>query len=172
MREAVRLGSFLLAVCVLTGAALSGTHVLTQGRILAQREKAERLARAAVLPGAVQFEDQAGRILAFDSLRAPLGFILKASAEGYSGRIEALVGLDTALRVTAVRVLSQTETAGLGAKIASPEFLSQFGSKTPDRLRLRQDGGEIDAVTAATISSRALTHAVRETVDAFQRSVR
>jgi electron transport complex protein RnfG len=172
MKEIVRLGLYLLTVCALAGAALSGTYSFTSGKIQAQKEKAERQALTAVLPGAVSFKSDNGYIRVFDGHQAPLGCILKVSAAGYSGRIEALVGVDTVFKVTRVQILSQYETPGLGAKITSPSFLAQFDHQASDRIRLRKDGGEIDAVTAATISSRAITNAVREKVDAFQKTVR
>jgi electron transport complex protein RnfG len=172
MKEIIRLALYLLIICALAAAALSGTYSFTSRKIQAQKEKAEQQAMAAVLPGAVRFESNNDYFRVFVDHGAPIGHILKVSAAGYSGRIEALVGVDTVYRVTHVKILSQNETPGLGSKITSPSFLAQFDNKVSGRIRLRKDGGEIDAVTAATISSRAITNAVREKIDAFQKTVR
>ena len=88
-----------------------------------------------------------------------VGRVLAASTQGYSGPIQGLVGLDPAGAVSGVRVLVQTETPGLGAKITGQAFLDQFQGKKAAEVALKKDdpAGKIDAVTAATISSRAVT---------------
>jgi electron transport complex protein RnfG len=61
-----------------------------------------------------------------------------------------------------VQVLSHTETPGLGAKITTDAWTGQFTGKTRDQAALKKDGGAIDAISAATISSRAVTRAVHD----------
>jgi electron transport complex protein RnfG len=62
----------------------------------------------------------------------------------------------------AISKLDQTETPGLGVKITLPAFRDQFRGKNADAVRLKKDGGTVDAITAATISSRAVANGVRE----------
>lgn len=89
--------------------------------------------------------------------------------KGFSGKFEIVVGFDTEGTIHDISVLNQKETPGLGTKMAEPEFISQFKDKNPDSflLKVKKDGGQVDAITAATISSRAFCDAVQRAYDAF-----
>lgn len=91
------------------------------------------------------------------------------SGNGYSGTIEVMVGFDAAGTVTGISVLRHQETPGLGARITEDAFRSRFvGLKPSDApVRVIADGGEVDAITAATISSRAVAEAVQRAWDVF-----
>jgi electron transport complex protein RnfG len=94
------------------------------------------------------------------------------STSGYSSEISALVAVDKEFKITGIKILSQNETPGLGAKISENGFLRQFLGKFPEKIMLRKNGGEIDGVTSATISSRAITDAVREKINEFKKTVK
>lgn len=101
-------------------------------------------------------------------------FVVTA-VDGFSGPIRLLVGIDHTGVVTGVRVLMHRETPGLGDFIdsAKSDWMDQFGDKSlsaPDRARwaLVRDGGEFDQVTGASITSRAVVKAVRETLLYFE----
>lgn len=106
----------------------------------------------------------------------PVAALFVVSAlDGFSGPIKLLIGIDVSGTVTAVRVLSHRETPGLGDFIdsAKSNWIDQFSGKSlsdPDRLlwALRRDGGSFDQVTGASITSRAVTKAVRETLLYFE----
>ncbi|HSV91820.1 MAG TPA: FMN-binding protein, partial [Desulfobacterales bacterium] len=70
-------------------------------------------------------------------------------------------GVDASGALTGVQVLEHTETPGLGAKITTA-WIDQFKGKTRDEVALRKDGGAIDAIAAATISSRAVARAIHD----------
>jgi Na+-translocating ferredoxin:NAD+ oxidoreductase subunit G len=170
VRDVVRLAAVLFLVCAIAGGSLALVNGATRGKIAeyARREKQEAL--ASVLPGAGSFTETAPDT-AWDGIRDGMrvGSVRLASTQGYSGPIQVAVGLGRDGAVTGVRVLTQTETPGLGAKIMGGAFLSQFMGKTAAALALRKDdpaSGGIDAISAATISSRAVTRAVREAVSA------
>ncbi len=93
------------------------------------------------------------------------------SMKGYSGLIELMVGFDTAFCITRIEVLQQKETPGLGTKMETPEFKEQFFGKNPAefRLKVKKDGGDVDAITAATISSRAFCDAVQRAYDTYKK---
>ena len=76
-----------------------------------------------------------------------------------------MVGIDKNNKITGIEVISQQETPGLGAKIKESSFLQQFIGKTLEELKIKKDGGKIDAVTGATISSRAVTNGVRQAIE-------
>jgi electron transport complex protein RnfG len=90
------------------------------------------------------------------------GYAFKASGSGYGGNIEILVGLDSGFEIKGVSILSQTETPGVGNKITESSFTDQFKGLSASDIALKSEGGKIDAITGATISSRAVVNAVKE----------
>jgi electron transport complex protein RnfG len=99
-----------------------------------------------------------------------IGGVIITVAQGYSGNIGIVMGVDPAGSVAGVKILTQSETPGLGAKIVEGAFIDQFRGKAAGSIALKKDdpsGGSIDAISAATISSRAVTNTVRATLDSF-----
>jgi len=82
----------------------------------------------------------------------------------YGGPVVIKVGIDNNMQVKGVRILEHNETPGLGAKIKDKSFLNQFTGKTGSQLYLKKYSkeGTIDAVTGATISSKAVSDGIRE----------
>jgi electron transport complex protein RnfG len=85
--------------------------------------------------------------------------------KGFSGRFSLMVGFNPDGSISSIEVLEHKETPGLGTKMALPAFKDQFkGLKIADlpgeKLKVKKDGGTVDAITAATISSRAFCDAV------------
>lgn len=109
--------------------------------------------------------DQGGRLA---------GWVVKAGGQGYADKIELLVGLDPALAsITGLFVLEQKETPGLGNKIVSADWRGQFpGKRTDTVLEVQKSGASapngIDAITGATISSRAVTTIVNQTLSGLR----
>ena len=108
--------------------------------------------------------------LAYDADNQFIGAAIKSvSGEGFGGNVELMVGILADGVINKVSVLSQTETPGLGANMVQPKFKDQFDGKNPAdfKLKVKKDGGDVDAITAATISSRAFTQAVDKAVNGF-----
>ena len=97
--------------------------------------------------------------------------IKSSSNEGFGGKIELIVGILMDGTITGYKVIEQSETPGLGSKVTEPQFSNQFVGKNAytDNFDLKKDGGEIDAVTGATISSRAVVGAVKKAVAAYNK---
>jgi Na+-translocating ferredoxin:NAD+ oxidoreductase subunit G len=95
--------------------------------------------------------------------------VSSSSGKGYTGPIKIMVGFTPGGDIINVSVLEQKETPGLGTKIEEPDFIGQFKGKNPGgfRMLVKNDGGEIDAITAATISSRAFCEAAQLAFDAY-----
>ena len=94
------------------------------------------------------------------------------SKQGYAGEVWLMVGFDPDGNVINIDVLEHKETPGLGTKMANPEFKDQFMGKQPGQfsLKVKKDGGEVDAITAATISSRAFSEAVENAWYVFNKA--
>ena len=98
------------------------------------------------------------------SNEAEIGFAFLAVGKGYGGLIDILVGLENETTIKGVTIISHLESPGLGARITESLFRDQFVGVNIADVALRQKGGEIDAVTGATISSGAVVDAIRATV--------
>ena len=92
-----------------------------------------------------------------------------ASDKGYSGLVKLMVGFTPDGKIINIGVLQQKETPGLGTKIKGEKFLRQFRGKSPSTfdLKVKKDGGEVDALAGATITTRAFSEATQEAYDAF-----
>lgn len=93
------------------------------------------------------------------------------TSKGFSGNISLMAGFKPDGTIINITVLEQKETPGLGTKMAEPAFKDQFIDKNPAEfaLRVKKDGGPVDAITAATISSRAFCDAIQRAYNALQK---
>lgn len=177
MKDMFAMGRFLFIVTAIAGVMLALTESVTAPNIKRNREKAFEEARQSVLPKAKRFEtseifaDSATQtfFLGFDENNDFVGVVQTASPKGYGGEIEMMVGLNADNSFSDVKIMSLRETPGLGTKLNSETFLTRFlevARKTTDasRLRVKQEGGDVDAITAATISSKAFCSGIRESV--------
>ena len=92
--------------------------------------------------------------------------------KGFSGLVRLMVGFDKTGAIVNISVLEQKETPGLGTKMADAGFKDQYNGKNPgtNNLAVKKDGGEVDAITAATISSRAFSDAVERAYKSLEKS--
>ena len=112
-----------------------------------------------------RFDAESGLYLAERGGQTTKVAVESSSEHGYGGPIRVLVAADTAGTVLDFALLEASETPGLGAKIGGEGFIAGLrGKKLDSDWRVRQDGGDIDAVTSATISSRAACEAIARAV--------
>jgi electron transport complex protein RnfG len=91
-----------------------------------------------------------------------------SSANGYHGMIEIMVGVDLNGKLTGISIMTHTETPGLGARIVETDFTDQFsGLALSDELKLSSDGGTVDGISGATLSSKGVMTAVRKALELF-----
>jgi Na+-translocating ferredoxin:NAD+ oxidoreductase subunit G len=95
--------------------------------------------------------------------------VIGSTEKGFSGLIKIMVGFTEDGNIKNIEVLEQKETPGLGTKMKDEKFLAQFREKNPStfNLKVTKDGGEVDALTGATITSRAFGEAVQMAYDEF-----
>ena len=109
---------------------------------------------------------------AVDASGEALGYIFNiTTSKGYGGDIQLTVGIQSDGTVTGVSFLSISETAGLGMKAKEPSFYEQYVGKNPTKFAVSKDGGDgeqIDALSGATITSRAVTGAVNAALGYYQ----
>uniref|UniRef100_A0A7C4XJN1 Ion-translocating oxidoreductase complex subunit D n=1 Tax=candidate division WOR-3 bacterium TaxID=2052148 RepID=A0A7C4XJN1_UNCW3 len=109
--------------------------------------------------------------LALDSLNNLKGIVFKSYPNGYGGAIPITAGVDTQGRITGISIGGEeegfNETEGLGSRVREPSFTKQFIGKSAMEINLKKDGGEIDAITGATISSSAVCKGIRESMKSY-----
>lgn len=96
------------------------------------------------------------------------GIAIYVSTKGYGGDLKALVGLDNNGQFTGAKIVESAETPGLGSKIAEPDYLNRYIGQSGE-VALKADGGSIDGIAGATISSRAFTDIVNKAFQGFER---
>ena len=180
MKETLKLVGTLTLICLCAGTLLAYINGLTEEPIRAALYAEKMAAVTDVLPphdnrpaeATVAIEED-GRTWTFYTARRGENYVGAAaessSQEGYGGTITIMVGLSADGSVQGVSVLKHKETPGLGARITEPEFTGRFAGKslTGTRWAVSKDQGEIDHITAATISSRAVVGAVKQAVDVY-----
>ena len=94
-----------------------------------------------------------------------VGSVIEVTPSGFGGAIDMVVGVDLNGNVTGVSIISMSETSGLGDNAKKPAFREQFKGQS-GTLAVSKDGGAIDALTGATITSRAVTRGVNTAIAA------
>ncbi len=163
-KSIIKLGLTLMIITMIATIALSITNEATKDKIKKQSELQLEKSLVELFPLADYFEETEDYFDTYQNSKF-IGRILKAEAQGYSSTINLLVGINLENRITGISVLSQLETPGLGANIEKIEFLNQFIGKSSNEVLLTKDNGNIDGITGATISSRAVTEAVKAMVE-------
>jgi electron transport complex protein RnfG len=164
----------LFITCLISAFALAQVYAITRFQIEYQRNVAGlKAAFGAVLPEADRFEPATPDSTVWFAYQGEvrIGSIVKAAEQGYGGPVPVTAGIDLQGRIVAIRVASAAEglkeTPGLGLKATEPEFRDQFAGKTAAELRLKKDGGTIDAITGATITSRAVTEGLHAALEKY-----
>ncbi len=160
----------LIIICIISGAALTATYGLTEERIEAVEQQKINESLSTIFLGA-SFTEMDDYYIATVS-GEEIGYAFIAEGTGYGGTIRTMVGMYPNGTISGVSIISQSETPGLGTRIAEPDFTNQFSGKRIEGVRLRRDGGVIDAITGATISSRAITDIVRERAEVVMNETR
>jgi len=154
---------FLTVVVLASVVALTLIDGITRERIAeAQRDDVQEML-SALFPEMDSYEfDEASGVYTIRVGGGSVGNALMSRATGYGGPIDILIGLEPNLSLRGIRVISQAETPGLGARIVDADFLEQFVGLSLDKLALSKNGGSVDAITGATISTSAVIQGVRQ----------
>lgn len=162
----------LFTITLVASAAVGGVYMVTKEPIAQAKAAATRAALQQVLP---TFDSTEESVVTVDELSIKVHKALNGSElvgyavesltkTGYSGEFNVMVGLTPSGELINVDILAHKETPGLGSKMADEGnvLISALQGKNLDTfaLKLKKDGGEIDALTAATITSRAYLDAV------------
>lgn len=176
------LSMVLLIISVAVALLLSFTNSITKDKILENKEKEQSVAMQEVLNTAkefenIEFQDETGIVKAVfeakDEEGKTVGWCANVTPYGYGGELNIIVGVLENKTVSGIKLVSHSETAGLGAKAGNEEFSSQFkGKKTDVPLTVIKSGtpkdNEISAISGATITSNAVKNGVNAAIDAIK----
>ena len=191
MNKIIKNTIILTVITLVSGLLLGLAYEVTKDPIAQSEENAKREAWQAVFPDAdlTAFEetdvdtDVADQVIADLGIDATIdevctvdggdtGYVITSTdSEGYGGDIQVVVGITADGTVSGISFLSISETAGLGMNAQNESFYGQYVGVQTDHFYVSKDGGEgepIDAISGATITSRAVTGAVNAALGYFQ----
>lgn len=157
----------LAVISVGAGLFLALTYTYTIPYIEANAAQDQEIAILETLPGAVSYkqlgEDDFPIFVGLDSGGNEVGFSYIAEGGGFQGIISMMVGVDPKEeKITGIKILTHSETPGLGARIGEPSFQSQFAQKSiNDNFVVKED---VDGVTGATVSSKSVSAILKQSL--------
>lgn len=159
----------LTLICVISAAGLAFTNDLTAERVAGLAKKAEESAMTRIV-AAEKYESATVTVNEVEhtyykaSGEGVNAYIFTNSANGYGGQVKVMTGIDFDGKIIAIEVLSAAdETPGLGQNVAKLSFWEQFKNLSGETTV----GGNVQAVTGATYSSKAVCECVNEALDLF-----
>lgn len=181
MKTIIKNAAILCAITLIAGTLLGITYSVTEQPRADQQKRQREIALSNVIDNAtfdkeieIKSAEQYNKITnIYEANRDSnvVGFAFKlVTPEGYNGNVELVVGIIDG-KVTGVDIIKQSETPGLGAKSDEDEFKNQFIDKTAEPLEVVKNESEndnaINAISGATITSKAVTYAVNQAIDYY-----
>lgn len=176
----IKLAFKLFVVAGATGLLLGGAHIITAEPIAEQQRKTKNEAMAEILPSAKAFNlmevEETGNIVEVNEGKdgdETKGYAVTVTSKGYAGPINIMVGISADGKIEGIKILSMTETPGLGAKASEPAFAGQYNGKSLEEPLVvvktkPANPNEIQAITGSTITSKAVTDGINEAVDFYK----
>jgi Na+-translocating ferredoxin:NAD+ oxidoreductase subunit G len=185
MKEYFKLGTTLAIITAITGLLLGFSYNLTKDAIAASgnvsKDDLKVIMPVAdiVKPATVKGEkgDVIQEVIPAYKGNDLVGHVIKVSSKGFHGEILTLVAISQDGKVTGVKLLSHSETPGVGSKTEKPDFLNRFANKSTDselqvvKVAPSKDN-EVQGVSGATVSSKAVTSGVNEAIKYFNENLK
>lgn len=173
----------LFLICLVVTAALALTNWVTAEKITENELQKKTESMQTVVPDAASFEDlNIGENEVYEGKTESgdvTGYAISTAATGYGGQVKVMTGIDTDGRIIGVDVFyNDDETPGLGKNTSNEDFTAQYrGLSADEDIVVSKDNTSgnaqtVDAVTSATISSRAVTNAVNEALSIYQEYIK
>jgi len=167
----------LIGFCA--GIILATANYFTEPMRKANEVQSKEDAKKQILQDAVSFEliaNQEAKEDLFVGKNAQgnvVGYIVPVSQKGFDGHIEMLLGATSDLKVIDYKILKDKETPGLGSKAKEPYFRERFKNKTAEEITITKvaNGKDIEAITGATITSRAIANGVKKGLEKLKTQI-
>lgn len=164
-----KIGINLTLACLLSGAVIAGTYAFTAPIAAKERVNLKNKAMKEVVAEAQTFEPIAGKNEWYAAKKDGklIAYVVPAETKGYGGAIKMVAAIAPDGKVMDYKILQHNETPGLGDKASEPKFKNQFAGKAADALEVVKvpTDKNIQALTGATITSRAVTKGIREAAE-------
>ena len=160
----------LFLICLVITAVLSVTNAVTADKIAQNEAASKEQSMMAVCPDAVKFDEVVPDVVyqGLDASGNPVGYAISSSANGYGGQIRVMTGIKDGVIIGVDVFYNDDETPGLGKNTSNKSFQEQYKGLTVNedivvsKDSVSDNAQSVDAVTSATISSRAVTVAVND----------
>lgn len=167
VREIIKIGIILFLITAISAGILAVVNSVTAPVIRANAEKKQAAAMQKVLSQADGFEKIEANLVGSATqvyTGGEAGYVVLCEPNGYGGAISLTVGVLPDGTVSAIDITAQSETAGLGANCVKPDFLAQYAGKKSGITVTKNGAGEnqVDAISSATITSKAVTKGVND----------
>lgn len=180
MHSILKPGIVLLIITAIAAGLLGVVNNITAEPIAKQKEKTAQESMQKVLPEAKEFKklenlpDGTNENIkecneGYDDSNNLVGYAVSIGSKGYGGEISIMVGISSDGVIQGVNINSHSETPGLGANSTNPSFIDQYKNKSGELTVTKNapSENEIQAITSATITSKAVTKAVNEVTEFF-----
>lgn len=183
MKENFKLGLILLIITSIAGFALGLANNAT-AEAIAQNSKINKDDLKLILPNAdsIKTSDLEPTGIVKEILEAYngselAGYVLKVAPKGFHGEIDMMVAIDNDGKQTGIKVISQSETPGVGSKIELPDFQEKFRDKNTDKLikvvkTAPSNPNEVEGISGATISSNAVATGANEAIKFYKANIK
>lgn len=173
-KEIARPAVTLFAICFVMTLLLAVTNQLTKNQVAEMKKQSEAQSRQTVLAEAASFETKDDTYAVGKKGGDIVGYVFTTKAKSYGGDISVLTGIGKEGKITGVVLLSSNDTPGLGLNAQKDSFRSRFKQTVPQNgFEVIKSGtaqsGQIEAMTGATITTRAVTDCVNQAVAAYQK---
>ena len=173
MKKILKLTLILCLICAVVAGVLGVVNELTHDKIIERQEEKTRTAYSKVLPSDGYTEIEGLDIPTIDKIsECAEGWVVETSFSGAQSTVTMAVGVDREYKCTGIYIIKHGETSGLGAKAAAQnpegdEWRAQFEGED-ENVKILKEGGNINAITGATITSRAVSKAVATSIEAVK----
>lgn len=177
MSSMIKPGITLLIIASIAAGILGYVNQITIEPIAKQQAATKADAMKKVMENAKSFEESIEvdsdlvkeYAEAKDASGNTIGYVISAASKGYGGNISLVVGVNTNGEITGVNITGHSETPGLGANAKEPAFIDQYTGKSGKFkvVKLDPKDNEIQAITASTITSKAVTKAVNGALEFY-----
>lgn len=159
----------LTIACLISGCIIAGTYFITADTAVKASIKMRDETMKTMVAGSTSIKEIEAKDEWYEVYKGSdlLGYIVPSNTKGYGGTIELLVAVDKDLKVITYKIVTSNETPGLGKNAENEPFTSQFTGKTQKQLTVTKDASDeedIQAMSGATITSKAVTLGVKNAV--------
>lgn len=165
----------LFVICLVTAVLLAGTNLMTRDKIVEINQQSESASRQLVLPSAKDFENSKDGTYAIGKNGNSLaGYVFTTKTKSYGGDLKVMTGIDKDGKITGVVLLAISDTPGLGLNAEKESFRDQYKKAVPENgFEVIKSGTasdtQIEAMTGATITSKAVTTCVNNAIKQYQK---